>query len=361
MTGQIVDVHHHIIPKIYKDELKKAGVSSAGGFPIKDWTPEDSIKMMDDLDIDVGVTSISEPGTMPLKKKHAAKVARKVNEYQAQLKRDYPGRFKSFALLPLPHVKESLKEIEYALDVLKLDGVGLYSNYGEEFLGNDKFEAVMKLLHKKDAVVFIHPSASEKGFVSPEYIPSDFIEEFTFNTTRAANNLILSGTLERYPNIDFILAHAGGVLPYLEWRIDETLKTEQYILEDPLNRVDTIMRKDKGGFIKTFLKHPIRYTKMFKNYAHILRRWSSLSQPAAYYIRKFHYDTALSTGNSTFAGIKEVTDVSHFHFGSDAHFAPDRWIAEMEKNIRETDYFDEDEKRQIFSRNAIDLLNKHNR
>ena len=83
--------------------------------------------------------------------------------------------------------------------------------------------------------------------------------------------------------------------------------------------------------MKTFLKHPIRYTKMFKNYAHILRRWSSLSQPAAYYIRKFHYDTALSTGDSTFAGIKEVTDVSHFHFGSDAHFAPDRWIAEMEK------------------------------
>lgn len=358
MTKQIVDVHHHIIPKLYKNELKKAGITTAGGFPIRDWKPENSLDLMDKLNIDIAITSISEPGTMPLKRKHAAKVARKVNRYQAKLKQEYPGRFKSFALLPMPHVKESLKEIDYALDVLKLDGIGLYSNYGNDFLGNDCFEPVMKKLHEKNAVVFIHPSSSEDSFVPPDYIPTDFIQEFTFNTTRAATNLILSGTLERYSNIDFILAHAGGVLPYLEWRLNQTLKTAQYILKDPLHRVDMIMRKGKGQFVVEFLKHPIRYTKMFKEYAHIIKSWMSLSQPARYYIKQFHYDTALSTSASTFADIKEVSTPQHFYFGSDAHFAPDLWIEQMEKDIRETDYFTDQEKEQIFSQNAHSLLNQ---
>ncbi|MCW0998340.1 amidohydrolase family protein, partial [Streptococcus anginosus] len=80
------------------------------------------------LGIDVGVTSISEPGTLPFKKKKAAKVARQVNEYQAELKAKYPGRFKSFALLPMTHVKESIAEVKYALEELQLDGIGLLSN-----------------------------------------------------------------------------------------------------------------------------------------------------------------------------------------------------------------------------------------
>lgn len=138
-THKIIDVHHHIIPKVYKDALKKIGVTTAGGYPIKDWVPEDSIRMMDDLGIDIGLTSLSEPATIPFKKKQAAKVARQVNEYQAQLKKAYPGRFKSLALLPMPHVKETVKEIEYALDVLKLDGVGLLSNYDKAYLGNNQF------------------------------------------------------------------------------------------------------------------------------------------------------------------------------------------------------------------------------
>lgn len=161
-SNKIIDIHHHIIPKVYKNALKELGITTAGGFPIKNWDPQDSLEMMDELDIDVGVTSISEPATLPFKKAKAAKVARQVNEYQAQLKRDYPNRFKSFALLPMPHVKETLKEIDYALNVLHLDGVGLLSNYGDDFLGNDKFDIVMQALEQHHANVFIHPSSTSK-------------------------------------------------------------------------------------------------------------------------------------------------------------------------------------------------------
>jgi predicted TIM-barrel fold metal-dependent hydrolase len=355
-SNKIIDIHHHIIPKVYKNALKELGITTAGGFPIKNWEPQDSLEMMDELDIDVGVTSISEPATLPFKKAKAAKVARQVNEYQAQLKRDYPNRFKSFALLPMPHVKETLKEIDYALNVLHLDGVGLLSNYGDDFLGNDKFDIVMQALEQNHANVFIHPSSTSKKFKAPEYIFADFIEEFTFNTTRAASNLIFSGTLERYKNINFILAHAGGTLPYLTWRINETLRTQKYIMADPRNRLNEFVSSSKRELAKEVIKHPFQNILMFKKYRKGLKRWATLNESTAYYINRFYFDTALSTGESVFASLKEVTDISHILFGSDAHYAPNSWVAKMEENIDDSQHLNDSDKTKIFNSNALDIL-----
>ncbi|MCJ1661130.1 hypothetical protein MT341_00660 [Staphylococcus sp. NRL 18/288] len=66
---KVIDIHHHIIPKVYRDALQKIGVTTAGGYPIKQWEPQNSIDMMDELGIDIGYTSISEPATMPFKRK----------------------------------------------------------------------------------------------------------------------------------------------------------------------------------------------------------------------------------------------------------------------------------------------------
>lgn len=353
---QIIDIHHHIIPKIYRDALRSIGVTTAGGFPIRQWEPQDSINMMNELNIDVGYTSISEPATIPFKKKKAAKVARQVNEYQAQLKKDYSDRFKSFALVPMPHVKETIKEIEYALDVLGLDGVGLFSNYGEEFLGNDAFEKVMVTLNQRHAKVFIHPSSNSANFTPPQYVVADFIQEFTFNTTRAATNLIFSGTLERYPNIKFILAHAGGTLPYINWRIHNTLETQKYIIQDPKNRLKSFMNNGKTEIVKEVAKHPLKYIKMFNFYRHGLQPSKTLTKTASEYMSQFYYDTGLSTGDSTFASLKEVTDSEHIIFGSDAHYAPNQWIAKMIQDIETTDAFNDTQKTEIFSQNTTHLF-----
>lgn len=353
---KMIDIHHHIIPDVYREALKSIGVTTAGGYTIKQWEPKDSIEMMDKLEIDIGCTSISEPATIPFKKKDAVKVARKVNEFQAQLKKDYPNRFKSFALVPMPHVKETIKEIKYALDVLQLDGVGLFSNYGESFLGNDEFEDVMSILNDRHAKVFIHPSSNTSKFKAPQYVVADFIEEFTFNTTRAASNLIFSGTLERYPNIKFILAHAGGTLPYLQWRIHNTLETQKYIAQDVKDRASSLIGNNKSELFKQVAKHPLRYIKMLNMYKDTLKRDKQLSKTANDYIKTFYYDTGLSTGEPTFKSLKEVTESSHILFGSDAFYAPDDWIARMENDISNTSTFSTLEKQQIFSENTENLF-----
>ena len=65
-----------------------------------------------------------------------AKVVRQCNDYAAGMVRDHPGRFGQFATLPMIDVDSTLKEIAYVFDVLKVDGVGLQTNYGDKWPGD---------------------------------------------------------------------------------------------------------------------------------------------------------------------------------------------------------------------------------
>ncbi len=316
-TGYI-DIHHHIIPEFYLNALKEAGINKAGGLKINDWQPEQSIKMMDRLGIDVGITSISDPALEPLELNKRKAIAREINLLQAQMIKDYPDRFGAFASLPLPDVESAIEEVKYALDDLKLDGVGLLSNYNEAFLGDPQFEQLMKVLDERAAVVFIHPSTPPNYVPRPKYMPVDFMAEFTFNTTRAAANLILSGTMDRYPNIKFILAHAGGTLPYLTWRINECYKIIKQIA-------------DENQFVV-------------------------LAKEPEDYISDFYYDTALSTQAATFRALEETTPANHILFGSDAHYAPEQIDQSMINTIEQQLDLNTDTIENIKYHNALKLF-----
>ena len=88
-------------------------------------------------------------------------VARTCNEFQARRMREHPARFGAFALLPLPDVDGALEEISYALDVLRLDGIGLFSSVNDCYLGDPLFDPVFDELNRRKAVVFIHPTHCE--------------------------------------------------------------------------------------------------------------------------------------------------------------------------------------------------------
>lgn len=213
-----IDVHSHILPSFYCEAVKNSGRSTSisSGFPA--WSAERAIEMMDRCGIATAIQSISQPGVHFGDDAQARHLARRCNELMAELHADYPHRFGGFAALPLPDVAGACDEIEYALDVLKLDGVGLLASYGERFLADPHFAPIWGVLNERAAVVFIHPNFHPRS----RGIQSDlaaFLLEFPFDTTRAVTALIFSGIMERYPKIRFILAHAGGALPYLSWRL----------------------------------------------------------------------------------------------------------------------------------------------
>ena len=151
----------------------------------------------------------------------AKELSRQTNEIMANLITKHPGRFGAFATLPLPDVDASLKELEYALDKLKLDGIILLSNYDGYYLGDLRFEKLFVELNRRKTVVFIHPDTPPGIEQSHLGLPESMMD-VCFDTTRTVFSLIVNGTTKNYPDIRFILAHTGGTTPYIAARVSIT-------------------------------------------------------------------------------------------------------------------------------------------
>jgi predicted TIM-barrel fold metal-dependent hydrolase len=145
-------------------------------------------------------------------------LARECNEYGARLTADHPGRFGQFAILPLPDVDGSLREIEYAFDTLKADGICLMTSYQSKYLGDPAFAPVMDELNRRHAVVFTHPVRPDccRNLVPDVAEP---VIELATDTTRTVASVLFSGTATRCPNIRFIWSHGGGTVPFLTMRL----------------------------------------------------------------------------------------------------------------------------------------------
>jgi 6-methylsalicylate decarboxylase len=124
----------------------------------------------------------------------------------------------------MPHTDASLKEIEYALDTLKADGIGLLTSYDAKYLGDAAFAPVMEELNRRKATVYIHPATPSccvnLAGIDPRYI------EFATDTTRAIASLIFSRTSARFPDINFIFSHAGGTMTALTERFTVQIISE---------------------------------------------------------------------------------------------------------------------------------------
>jgi predicted TIM-barrel fold metal-dependent hydrolase len=182
-----IDVHHHILPDIFWRATNEAH-GPVGGFAPPPWSKEAALSYMDDAGIDVAITSISSPGVHMGDDSAARDLARRVNELSAELIRDHPDRFGGYAALPLSDVDGALRELEYGLDVLKLDGVVLFSNARGVYLGDPRFRSLFDELERRAAVVFVHPTASPDSAVRGLGLPDTLID-FTANTTRAVAQL----------------------------------------------------------------------------------------------------------------------------------------------------------------------------
>lgn len=205
-----IDVHHHISPPTWLDAVKKAKLDNP---PLANWSTQKSLDDMDKAGIATAIASPTTPQVTFLAsdKDTAARVARESNEYTKKLMSDHPGRFGLFAMLPLPNIDESLKEIAFSFDTLKADGVGVMTSYGDKWLGYPHFEAVWEELNRRKATVYTHPTGANCCVNLVQGIPES-TAEFGVDTTRTIASLIFSGTSQRYKDINWIFSHGGGAL-----------------------------------------------------------------------------------------------------------------------------------------------------
>ena len=307
-----VDVHHHILPAVYTGALAKLGITGGGGVQFPAWDPASALAMLDRQGIATAVTSISAPGIHFGDDAAARDLARRCNELSAKLVADHPTRFGAFAVLPLPDVKGALLEAEYALDVLRLDGVVLLGSQSDgRYLGDPLFEDLMAELDRRSAVAFVHPAVPKSSEALPLDIPGAAIE-FTFDTTRAALNLVWNGVVERRPNLRFILSHAGGTIPYLAYRIG-----------------------------------------LFGALPAVRER---LPKGPLHYLKTFFYDTALSASPHPLRSLQELVPTEQILFGSDYPFAPEPITKASVDGIASYPGFDAAARAKVERANALALL-----
>jgi len=212
-----IDVHHHIVPPVQAEAL-----TAHKSTPAK-WSVAMSLDDMDKAGVDTAVVSILNPGVWFGQKDEAARrLARACNEYAADLERDHKGRFRSFAVIPLPDTEGSLREIEYALDVLKAEGIALWTSYSDKYLGDPAFLPVFEELNRRKAVVYTHPGVPDCCASLVKGVPVSTLE-YAHDTTRTIVSLVFGEgqTATRYPDVQYIWSHSGGTLPFLTSRFVE--------------------------------------------------------------------------------------------------------------------------------------------
>jgi predicted TIM-barrel fold metal-dependent hydrolase len=269
-----IDTHHHAVPADYRNLLRKAGIDEAGGRAVPEWSPDASLQTMSELGVGTAILSVSAPGTTFLPKAaDAAALARDLNERLAAVVASQPDRFGFFATIPMPHVKESADEVARSLDELHADGVILLANAAGTYLGQDGQDELFAALDARSAVVFIHP-AELPGPAVEGVLP--FAADFLLDTTRAAYLLVRNEIRHKYPNIRFILSHAGGFVPYASHRMAIGIMSDT-------GRSLTDSLDDFAGF---------------------------------------YFDTALSSTAAALPSLLAFAKPGHITFGSDFPFAP---------------------------------------
>ena len=275
-----IDIHQHFVsPSFYATLNAKNATSPIPGLAAwKGYSPASAVEALDRVGIATAMLSITAPGVWFGDVQEARKLAREMNEYAAsKLVSDYKGRFGLFAVLPLPDVEGSLKEIEYAFDTLKADGVGLLTSYGSAWLGDPSFAPVLAELNRRKAVLYTHPTDAA---CCQNLIPrvANQMLEYPMDTTRTIASLIISETATRCPDVRFIFSHAGGTLIGVSGRLLGAEMTADNLAKPPA------------------------------------------PNSRLYHLRRFYYDTAGSANPVNMQALKTLVGTTQIVFGTDAPF-----------------------------------------
>ena len=308
-----VDVHHHFFPPQYLEPLAEFNrqLKIAPGLQPaqKAWSVARDIEELDKTRVATAILSTSTPGIWFGKTDEARRMARICNEFAAKMAQDHPGRFGSFASMPMPDVDGTLKEIAYALDELKADGIGMMTSWGNQWPGDASFAPVWQELNRRGAIVYFHPTAPGCCTNLGVGFPLAMLE-YPQDTARAVASLLFSGSFARYPSIRFIFSHAGAGVPVLAGRLDNAASRSKALME----------AVGPNGI-----------------YAEL---------------RKLHYDTANSMYPPTMAALLKLVPVSQVLFGSDYPYLTVQQNVESMATVELSDA----QRRAIDRENALALI-----
>jgi predicted TIM-barrel fold metal-dependent hydrolase len=300
-----IDVHHHPLPSSQIPNGRRASPPN-----MKDWVAAHSLEDMDKSGVSTAILSLNHPVVVwPADQAEARKQARAWNEFMVRQGQDHPGRFGTFAVLPILDIEGSLRELEYALDTLKADGINMMTNIGDKWLGDPYYFPLFEELNRRKAVIYTHPHAPNctANMMMPTI--NDSVIEFATDTSRAIARLLFTGAAHRFKDIKFIFSHAGGTMPFI---------------------------------LERYTRHPLTDKALA----------ALVPDGVINYLKRFYYDTAQASHIYAMSAITKFVNVSQLLFGTDFPF---RNAEDHVQGLRECG-FSESDLRAIENENAKRLL-----
>jgi 6-methylsalicylate decarboxylase len=280
-----IDVHAHYIPDGYRAALQQAGQGHPDGMPwIPEWSAPQHVEMMDRLGIARSLLSISSPGVCLGDGSSPAAVAREANEDGRRAVVDHPGRFGLLGSLPLPDIDATIAEIAHCSDHLGVDGFVLLTNIDGVYVSDPAFDPVFRELDRRRTRVLLHPTSPACWEHTSFQRPRPMLE-FLFDTTRTVVDLLLNGTIARYPGLALIIPHAGATLPLVADRVSTFAR---------LLAPDVDVLGDLGSL---------------------------------------HFDLAGFSAPRQLDALLTLTTLDHLHYGSDLPFTPEPVVAAAAQSI----------------------------
>jgi predicted TIM-barrel fold metal-dependent hydrolase len=329
-----IDLFNHFFPQRFWDEFLSfsSGLKDMGK-RVKNipaiYDLEARFRTMDQFDEYTQLLSLGSPPVEGLfNAEKAPEMARIGNDGLAELVQKYPDRFIGFiSSLAMTDPEEAVKEVTRSVTQLGAKGIQLYTNVVGKALDEPEFLPVFEEAARLDVPIWLHPARAANF---PDYLTEKkskyeiwWTLGWPYETSAAMARMVFSGIYDRFPKLQVITHHMGGMVPYFEGRVGYGW--------DVLGSRTT----DEGyeDLLKSMKKRPIDYFRLFLA------------------------DTALFGARpATVCGL-EFFGIDNIVFASDTPFEPQPglYIRETIKVIESLD-LTADQKDQIFRRNAEKLL-----
>jgi len=311
-----IDVHCHYYPESYLKEIAKFKVNSTVGVALSrvKWdSVETRIKEQDENGIDMEVLGVSAPNVYFEDKEFSRSLAQMTNDELSEMRKKYPNRFGCLASIPLVDIKYAIDELNRAIDKLRMDGILLGTNINGRPLESPEFLPFFEEVNRRKVPIILHPMDPRVPELFRDYQTGSIIG-FMFETTLTVTKMVLSGLFEKYRDIQMVLPHLGGTLPFLYPRIDLGFQTYE------------AARKGIGETGKL----------------------------PSDYLKRLYYDTTTSY-NSTFLFTYQFAGADHLLFGTDFPYTRGFRIP-LTIDVVEKSGLTEEEKEKVFFKNAMKLM-----
>ncbi len=306
-----IDVFSHIMPEKYLALYRKKVPAIENEIEVYTRPVVDLQMRLALMDRYPDVLQMLTVAKVPLEKyvkpKDAVQLARIANDELAELLVKYPNKFYgAAACLPMNDIDAALEEADRAITQLKLQGIQIYTRIKGERLDSPKFKPLFAKMAKYRLPIWLHPETNEA-------LDWDGgLYTWPFETTSAMLRIVKAGLFNEFPDLKFIVHHAGAMVPFFADR----------------------------------LKWYVSASKVFID-----------NEPDIHeHFRRFYVDTAMYGNTSALQCSYDYYGADHMLFGTDAPLGP-RW-GMIEGTIKSIERMaiPEEEKEKIFSTNAIELF-----